>query len=175
MKRILLLLVVFCLIASTLLLTNCTIYWEDGSPCRGFGYECAMFCGPQEGCGALCLDCLDPGGGYYDDHMGSIAIIGKEGVDYTKPTVELERIIGGYTAHLSLNILTEYPEPWQADIEIAYLQSGVLVGTTVFDGLEMENGEVRKDLAVSFNTFYNKEGGDVTCIINHFALTRTPS
>ena len=143
MKRNLLIILIFCLIASVLFLSNCTLYWEDGSTCRGFGYECGIVCGEQKGCGASFMDCLCPGEDYYQDHKDSVSLFAREGVDYTCPTVEVAKTESGYTYYLSFDILTEYPEPWEAYIELCFMQSGVLVGEARWDGNDMESGEIR--------------------------------
>ena len=142
---------------------------------RGCGYECGMICGPQNGCGASFLDCLCPGENIYDDHMTSITYVGVVGVDYTTPSAEIAYVDGAYVCNIAFNVLTEYANPWEADLEISVLQNGNLVGILTWDGKKVEKtNEGFYSYNVSLNEFYTENGGSLYCVINSFSLTLIP-
>ena len=172
MKRNLIITAVFLIIASMIFLCNCTIYASDGSTCRGLGYECGMLCGAHKGCGASCLTCIAADGDIYDDYMESIATVAVLGKDYTAPTVTVSRDGDYYVFTLDFDVLNEDEDsPWEIYYELYFLQDGALVVETRCDGA-IYRSDSSYSGRIAFNRFYDHNGGEISCIINSFALTR---
>ena len=173
MKRNLTYIILICLILAVPFMTNCTIYDSEGGTCRGLCYECGDVFGPNDGCGAMFLDCLDPGQGDYDDFKDSVAIVAVADVDYANPTVSVY-YEDGWKYTFSLDILTSYETPWKISAEFCFLQNGIKVGEVKIDESEVKSEKYEINNKVSMNKFFDSNGGEVTVIINSLSMARMP-
>lgn len=172
MKRNLILLGVFVILAAFLFGTSCTCYGENGEEIRGCGYQCAECNADNKGCRMACLDQLCPGEDIYEDYVDSISLVGEVGTDYTTPTVRYDFESDPYNVQLSTDVLKIYEGPWALEAEICFLQNGTLVGRTEITETVRTSGSFTTSRSVSWNEFYDVEGGAVIAVLNHVSLTR---
>ena len=172
MKRNFIIAAIFSALFLVLLFTSCTCYMDDGSECRGCGYECQAFCMKCESCGMSCLDNLCPGFGIWEDYRDAtqVSYIGKLGVDYKEPTVSFN----GYNqVALSIEFLTADKEsPWVVRTEILLFQGDTLVGKAETRMSVRETGMQEQYESCQLNDFYDPANGEVVCVVNGYSVTR---
>ena len=147
MKRAFVIILVF-LVTSTLFLTSCTCYDENGVTCKGPGYYNFLF---------LSGDCSNPN----DDPPA------EEGRDYSTPSLHLEHH-GSDQAYLTFKMT--YSGRLYVDIEICVVQDGRLLYSHVIEGSYgfYEEGDEK---AIAYSGYidlkgYQNGGGEVYCFIN---------
>ncbi len=182
MKRNLIIVCIFSLLAIAMLFSSCTCYYE-GEEIRGCGYYCDEYGRRCESCNVGFWDCFCVGEGIMDKYRADKSYVGVEGVDYTTPTLTKKYADGKYHMVLSTDILKAYEEDeWKVNAEVCALQDGVQVGRfTVSVSAEDEGfwevttlpcADGDGSVILGFNKYYDPEGSEVEYFINYFYLIR---